>query len=90
MHSVREFVEETLKNAEIDYKIVGKNEYEKFVDVSTGESLVVVDPKFYRPAEVSKLRGDCTMIESELGWERVYDFKSLVAKMYKSDYDLLK
>jgi GDPmannose 4,6-dehydratase len=89
MHTVREFLEETLKNANIKYKILGKDEYEKVL-TEDDQLLVEVDPQFYRPAEVHKLRGDCSLAEKELGWTRIYDFKSLVKKMYKNDYDLLK
>ena len=90
MHTVRKFLEETLKVAKIDYIKVGKNEYEKFLIKDTNELIVEVDPKFYRPAEVHKLRGDCTLAEKELGWKRIYNFNSLVKKMYKNDYNLLK
>jgi GDPmannose 4,6-dehydratase len=90
MHTVRKFLEETLKVAKIDYVKVGKDEYEKFMIKDTNELIAEVDPKFYRPAEVHKLRGDCTLAEKELGWTRIYNFKSLVKKMYKNDYNLLK
>lgn len=90
MHTVRKFLEETLKVAKIDYIKVGKDEYEKFMTKDTNELIVEIDPKFYRPAEVHKLRGDCSLAEKELGWKRIYNFKSLVEKMYKNDYDLLK
>ena len=89
MNTVREFLEETLKVAKIDYVKAGKDEYEKFM-TKDNELIAEVDPKFYRPAEVHKLRGDCSLAEKELGWTRIYDFKSLVDKMYKNDYDLLK
>jgi len=89
MHTVREFLEETLKNANIKYKILGKDEYEKVL-TEDDKLLVEVDPQFYRPAEVHKLRGDCSLAEKELGWTRIYDFNSLVKKMYNNDYDLLK
>lgn len=90
MNTVREFLQETLKVANIDYIAVGKDEHEKFMTKDDNELIVEIDPKFYRPAEVHKLRGDCTLAEKELGWKRIYDFKSLVEKMYKNDYDLLK
>jgi GDPmannose 4,6-dehydratase len=89
MHTVREFLEETLKNANIKYKIVGEEEYEKVL-TEDDKLLVEIDPQFYRPAEVHKLRGDCSLAEKELGWTRIYDFKSLAKKMYNNDYDLLK
>ncbi len=89
MHSVREFLENTLKVAKIEYKIVGKDEYEKFL-TKDDKLIAEVDPQFYRPAEVHKLRGDCSLAEKELGWTRIYNFKDLVSKMYKNDYEQLK
>ena len=80
MNTVREFLQETLKVANIDYIVVGKDEHEKFMTKDDNELIVEIDPKFYRPAEVHKLRGDCTLAEKELGWKRIYDFKSLVEK----------
>lgn len=90
MNTVREFIQETLKVANIDYTNLGKDDQEKFVTKDDNELIVEVDPKFYRPAEVHKLCGDCSLAEKELGWTRVGDFKSLVEKMYKNDYNLLK
>lgn len=89
MNSVREFLQETLKCANIKYKIVGDDEYEKFL-TEDDKLIMEVDPSFYRPAEVHKLRGDCSLAEKELGWTRIYDFKKLVKRMYNSDYEQLK
>ena len=55
----------------------------------TGEILLKVNPKFYRPAEVHKLCGDPSLAESKLGWKRKTDFNGLVKKMYDSDYSSL-
>ena len=90
MNTVREFLQETLKVANINYNLVGADEHEKFMTKDDNELIVEVDPKFYRPAEVHKLRGDCSLAEKELGWKRICDFKSLVERMYNNDYDLLK
>lgn len=89
MHTVREFVEKSLKRAGIEYTIKGSNDNEKFL-YTKGEVLVEVDPAFYRPAEVHKLCGDPSLAEKELGWERKCDFESLVNKMYDSDYSKLR
>lgn len=89
MNSVREFLQETLKCANIKHKIIGDGEYEKFL-TEDDKLIMEVDPKFYRPAEVHKLRGDCTLAENELGWTRIYNFKKLVKRMYESDYEQLK
>ena len=49
------------------------------------EKYVVVDPKFYRPAEVELLLGDCTKARTKLGWERDYSFKDLIVAMVDGD-----
>lgn len=46
---------------------------------------VVVDPQFYRPAEVELLLGDAAKAKAELGWSPSTDFKSLVREMVESD-----
>lgn len=46
---------------------------------------VVIDPQFYRPAEVELLLGDSTKARAELGWSPGTDFKSLVREMVESD-----
>ena len=51
--------------------------------------LVTINPKYYRPAEVSLLLGDPTRAEKELGWVRKTDFCGLVKKMVDNDMDLL-
>jgi GDPmannose 4,6-dehydratase len=89
MHSVRQFVVHTLKCANIEFIKKGKNETEQF-STKDGICIVQVNSEFYRPAEVHKLRGDCSLAEKELGWTRTYDFKKLVKRMYENDYELLK
>ena len=49
------------------------------------EDLVVIDPKFYRPAEVEYLLGDSTKAKESLGWEPEYAFEDLVAEMVEED-----
>lgn len=50
---------------------------------------VVVDEKFFRPAEVDLLVGDCTQAESVLGWQQSVDFTELVEMMVEADLALL-
>jgi GDPmannose 4,6-dehydratase len=88
MHKVRDFLNSTLKAADIDFISEGKDDSEKYFTVD-GMLIFEVDPKFYRPAEVHKLCGDPSLAEKELGWSRKTDFKGLVEKMYKNDYALL-
>jgi len=49
------------------------------------EDHVVVDPQFYRPAEVELLLGDASKAASGLGWRPTVKFESLVSEMVESD-----
>ena len=88
MHSVREFLNESLKCAGIEFVSKGAEEEEKYY-TKDGKLLFQVNPKFYRPAEVHKLCGDCSLAEQEMGWAKKTDFYGLVKKMYENDYQLL-
>lgn len=85
MHTVREFLNETLKNANVKFTCSGSEDNEKY-HTSNGQLIFEVDPKFYRPAEVHELCGDCSLAENEMGWTRKTNFQELVRKMYQNDY----
>jgi GDPmannose 4,6-dehydratase len=53
------------------------------------EDHVVIDPKFFRPAEVDLLIGDPTRAEKVLGWHRKTSFEDLVTMMVDADVELL-
>jgi len=90
MHTIREFLEQTLTVAGINFIKEGDADNEKYYSVDGNKALILqINPKFYRPAEVHKLLGDPTLAEKELGWERKTNFKSLVSKMYKNDFNIL-
>lgn len=84
-HTVREFVE--LAFAEVGVGIVwqGTGVDEKGYDKMTGRQLVDVNPRYFRPTEVSVLWGDCTRAEKELGWKRTVSFRGLIAMMVDCD-----
>lgn len=84
-HTVREFVELAFKEVGIDIKWQGTGVDEKGIDKKTGKVLVDVNPRYFRPAEVELLWGDCTKAEKELGWKRKVSFKGLVSMMVDSD-----
>lgn len=87
-HSVREFLEETFKAAGIDAKSNGlTGAEEKYIDQQTGQAIVEIDPRYYRPAEVDLLLGDASKAKKELGWEPKVRFKELVKMMYEADYE---
>ena len=84
-HSVREFVE--LAFAEIDRTIEwrGTDEDETGVDSKSGETLVRVDPRYYRPTEIDSLCGDASKARTKLGWSPKTSFQSLVREMVEKD-----
>ena len=88
MYSVRDFLEESLKAAGIEWYGEGEKENEKFYHASSGHLIFEINPAFYRPAEVHKLCGDPGLAEKELKWKRKTNFRGLVEKMYKNDYAL--
>ena len=88
MHTVREFLDEALKCARIDFEKTGSEDNEKYYTLD-GHLIFEVDPKFYRPAEVHELCGDCSLAEKEIGWKRKTNFQKLVEKMYQNDYMIL-
>lgn len=54
------------------------------------EKYVVIDEKFFRPAEVDHLVADATLAREKLGWEAEVDFDGLVGMMVEADIDRLK
>ncbi len=84
-HSVREFVEASFLAIDVKLKWKGKNENEKGIRVDNGETVVEVNPKFYRPAEVAFLCADARKAHRKLGWKPSVSFKELVNLMVTKD-----
>lgn len=84
-HSVREFVELAAKEIGINIYWEGKNESERGYNAETGECIVAVDPRYYRPAEVETLLGDPTNAKKKLGWTPTTSFYELVSEMMRED-----
>ena len=84
-HSVREFAEKAF--AHIGRTIVwrGSGVEEKGVDKSTGDVLIEVDPRYFRPTEVDFLLGDSSKARAKLGWRHKTSFDELVSDMVKAD-----
>ncbi len=88
-HSVREFIERAF--AEIDRTIEWKGQGvdEVGLDAATGQTLVSVDARYFRPTEVDLLLGDPTKARTVLGWRHTTAFSELVAEMVRSDLKLI-
>ncbi|XP_076449202.1 GDP-mannose 4,6 dehydratase-like isoform X1 [Babylonia areolata] len=89
-HSVREFVEKAFLVAGITIMWEGAGTEEVGRNKETGQVLVRVNPKYYRPAEVDFLLGDCTKAKSKLKWKPCYEFDALVKEMVESDMKLMQ
>lgn len=84
-HSVREFLERAF--ARIGREIIWKGSglEETGVDRKSGQTLVEIDPRYFRPTEVDLLLGDPTKARTQLGWQHTTSFEELVHEMVDSD-----
>ena len=90
-HSVREFCNLAFKEAGIELEFKGEDVNEKGYNKATGEVVIEVDPKYFRPAEVETLLGDPTKAKTVLGWNPVKTpFTELVHIMMKHDMEYVK
>ena len=83
--TVRDFVEMAFKGAGITVEFKGKAENETAVDVATGKTVMRINPKFYRPAEVELLIGDPAHAKEKLGWEPKTTLEQLCQMMVEAD-----
>lgn len=84
-HSIRVFVEGVASFHNRSIRWSGERENEVGIDDSTGRTIIRVNPKFYRPAEVDLLIGDPSKAQRELGWQRSVSFARLVEMMAEAD-----
>jgi len=84
-YSVREFVDRAAPyfGMNIEWRNEGLNEIG--VDKNTGQLRVVVDPKYFRPAEVDTLLGDPSKAKKNLGWKPKTSFDELVKEMCENE-----
>ncbi len=84
-HSVREFVEKAFKEVGIDITWEGDGVNEVGKNRDTGDVLVEIDPRYFRPTEVDYLRGDPSKAKKKLGWEPRVSFDELIRMMVRED-----
>ncbi len=89
-HSVREFVESTAAVLQMRLEWRGKGLDEIAVNRQTGQTVVRIDPRYLRPAEVDTLLGDASRARAELGWAPRVSFEELVREMVESDLALAR
>ncbi|CAG9123119.1 unnamed protein product [Plutella xylostella] len=89
-HSVREFVEKSFACVDRQIEWRGSGVDETGHDATSGQLLVKVNPKYFRPTEVDLLLGDATKARERLGWTPKVTFDELVKDMVRADLDLMK
>lgn len=85
METVRHFVSLAFKAAGYDVRFEGQQEDEVAIDCATGKTLVKVNPKHYRLAEVELLIGNPAHAKEKLGWEPTTTLEELCTMMVEAD-----
>ncbi len=89
-HSVRDFVEEAFRHVGREIQWQGAGVEEKGLDAKSGDVLVQVDQRYFRPSEVDLLIGDPTKAREKLGWHHSVSFSALVQEMVEADLAAVK
>ena len=84
-YSVRDFVNEACSALEMDIEWEGTGPDEKGINPVNGETIVSIDPRYFRPTEVDSLLGDASKAQQKLGWQPKTSFQELVREMVLSD-----
>ncbi|WP_395027114.1 GDP-mannose 4,6-dehydratase [Comamonas odontotermitis] len=83
--TVRDFVRMAFKGAGVNVEFKGHAEGETAIDMATGKTVMRVNPKFYRPAEVDLLIGDPAKAKAKLGWSPQTTLEQLCQMMVEAD-----
>ncbi|MBI5897371.1 MAG: GDP-mannose 4,6-dehydratase [Desulfobacterales bacterium] len=83
--SVREFVEKAFARVDIAIRWQGQGREEVGIDPGSGNVLVRIDPRYFRPTEVDLLLGDASKARRQLNWEPKISFDEMVASMVAGD-----
>lgn len=86
-HSVREFCELAFARVGVEIEWTGEGVDEIGRNRATGATRVVVNPRYFRPAEVDLLKADPTKARRELGWQPKVGFEELVRMMVDADLE---
>jgi GDPmannose 4,6-dehydratase len=87
-HTVKEFVEQAFKEVKKSIIWEGVGLYEVGKDAESGEILIRIDPRYFRPTEVDYLLGDSSKAEAQLNWKPTVSFTELVRLMVQEDLKL--
>lgn len=90
MHSVRELIELSFSNVGKNIVWQGQGVEEKGVDAASGQTLVQIDPRYFRPTEVDLLLGDPAKAREKLCWQHTTSFQDMIAEMVTSDLEAVR
>jgi len=85
--SVREFVTSAFSFIGIEIEWIGLGLAERGIDKKSGNEVVVIDPKYFRPSEVEHLVGDASKAKKLLDWQPLTSLETLIEMMVKSDIE---
>lgn len=88
-HTVRSFVEKAFAKVGMPIEWRGEGVEEKGYDVTSGQCVVEIDPRYFRPTEVDLLIGDPTKAFENLGWRHETKLDQLVAEMVREDLKVM-
>ena len=89
-YPVRQFAEMAFKEAGIELEWKGTGVDEKGINKATGDVVIEVDERYFRPTEVELLVGDASKAKEKLGWSYTVELPELVSEMVRSDIELFK
>jgi GDPmannose 4,6-dehydratase len=89
MHTVREFIEKSFGHVGMQIAWEGEGVKEVGKNKATGDIIVRMDERYYRPAEVEQLLGNPAKAKRQLGWEPKVKFEELVKIMTEGDLKIL-
>ena len=87
-YSVRDFVNAAYDHIDKKIRWEGNGADEKGYDTETGNCIVAVDKRYFRPTEVETLLGDATKAKEKLGWVPKITFEEMVHEMMENDLNL--
>lgn len=89
-YTIRYFIEKSAEKLGFEIEWKGKGDSEIGIDRKTGKTIVEVNPKYFRPAEVDLLAGDSSKARKELGWKPKVDLDNLIEIMIEGDMKKIK
>ena len=89
-YTIKEFINLTTKYLNLETKWVGKGIKEKLINKKNNKILIKINPKYFRPAEVNFLNGDCSKAKKKLKWIPKTDLKTLVKIMVDDEINYYK